>query len=116
MDPSPPPSLVVEDDGRNRMSDLDMVAGSSMLPGIGLLRSGAVLVANADAAAAAEEVELRGDDDVLYPPLREELLLLLLGGLIKMVLLLDADDACCLPLPLMLSFHSSPTSLSSSCG
>jgi len=95
------------------MSDLDMVAGSSMLPGIGLLRSGAVLVANADAAAAAEEVELRGDDDVLYPPLREELLL---GGLIKMVLLDAADDACCLPLPLLLSFHSSPTSLSSSCG
>ena len=76
MDPSPPPSLVVEEDeGRNRMSDLDMVAGSSMLPGIGLLRSGAVLVANAD-AAAAEEVELRGDDDVLYPPLREDMLIL----------------------------------------
>ena len=75
MDPSPPPSLVVEeDDGRNRMSDLDMVAGSSILPGMGLLRSGAVLVANADAATA--EVELRGDDDVLYPPLREELLIL----------------------------------------
>ena len=74
MDPSPPPSLVVEeDDGRNRMSDLDMVAGSSILPGMGLLRSRAVLVAN---AAAAAEVELRGDDDVLYPPLREELLIL----------------------------------------
>lgn len=50
------------------MSDLDMVAGSWILPGIGRLRSGAVLEVD-DAAAAAEE-EDRGDDDVLYPPLR----------------------------------------------
>ncbi len=50
------------------MSDLDMVAGSWILPGIGRLRSGAVLEVVDDDAAAED----RGDDDVLYPPLREE--------------------------------------------
>ena len=58
------------DDGRNKMSDLDMVAGSWILPGIGRLRSGAVLEVDDAAAAAAAEEEDRGDDDVLYPPLR----------------------------------------------
>ena len=71
---SPPKLVIALDDeedgaeeGRNMTSDLDMVAGSSMLPGIGLLRSGAV------AAAATTDEEERGDDDeVLYPPLLEE--------------------------------------------